>query len=83
MKPKEKPTAREILNLLDSMWLSEREIMIIAFCGKSKANQIMKDIKELIDVKYKKKLPKNCIPTEELINYLNINVSYLKKISKE
>lgn len=80
-KPKERPTAKEILRILDGMWVDKKGIMQIAFCGDNKACGFMQDIRKNVKKKYEKECPRDLVPTDEVIRFFNINVSYLKKIS--
>lgn len=79
---KQKPTASEILEILDSMWVDKNGIMLIACCSDTKAWKHMKIIKDIVKDKYNKNCPKSLVPTEEVIDYFNININYLKKVAK-
>jgi len=80
--PKTKPTAQEILNVLDGMWVNQKGIKLIACCGDNKAWDYMKNIKNIVKNKYGKECPKGMVPTEEVISYFNINLNYLRKVAK-
>lgn len=81
-KPKIKPTAQEILNVLDGMWVDKNGIKLIACCGDNVAWNHMKAIKSIVKDKYDKNCPKSLVPTEEVIDYFNINLNYLRKVAK-
>lgn len=81
-KPKQKPTAQEILNVLDGMWVDKAGITLLGYCGDNKALEHIKSIRENIKIKYGKECPRNVVPTDEVIDYFNINVNYLRKIAK-
>lgn len=80
-KPKTKPTAQEILNVLDSMWVDKKGITIIAYCGDNTAGEHMKAIKNIVKSKYNKDCPRNVVPTNEVIDYFDIDVKYLRKVA--
>lgn len=81
-KPKIKPTAQDILNILDGMWVDKKDIAVIAYCGDNAAWKHMQNIRENVKNKYNKICPKSVVPTEEVISYFNINVNYLRKVAK-
>ena len=80
-KLKERPTAREILEVLNGMWVDTKGIMKIAYCGTAKAYQHLNEIKTLVSNETGKETPRGLVPTEYVIKYFNININYLKKIS--
>ena len=83
MKKLEKPlSASEILNRINNQWANKRDIMDIAFVGKNVADNIANTIKTELEAQgyY---LPKGVIPMDKLVEYLKININYLKKVSKE
>ena len=49
--------------------------------GEARAYTVVNEIKERVKQKGYK-LPKGYIPVEEVINYYNININLLKKLSK-
>lgn len=79
-KPREKPTASEILKVLDGLWVDKKGITIIAYCGDNRAWEHMKNIKENIKLNYGKECPRDYVPTDEVIKYFDINLNYLKKV---
>lgn len=73
-------TAKEILNILNKQWLNTKDIQIISGTGIDKARKIKQAIAcQVKDEGYY--LPDGLVPTDKAISYLNINISYLKKIS--
>ncbi len=82
-KPKEKPTAKEILKVLDSMWVDVKGLMVIGYKCDTRAREDMKKITEIVKEKYNKTLPRNLVPTKEVINFYNIDVSYLQKMANK
>ena len=81
-KPKNKPTAQEILNVIDGMWVDVNGISVIAYCGYNTALEHMKKIREQIRNKYDKECPRSFVPTDVVIDYFNINVNYLRKVKE-
>lgn len=78
-KPKEKLSSKELLDLLSCQWMGNEEIMLIAHCGKNKAGKYRKEIEELVKAKSGKFCPYAQVPTEFVVEYFGINISYLKK----
>nr|DAH24368.1 MAG TPA: hypothetical protein [Caudoviricetes sp.] len=84
--PKKSPsaTAAEILSLLNKQWASNKDIMKIGGVG---LNRAIADRKE-IEIKVKEKYGQNCrlpsaqVPMVEVVNFYNININYLKKVSQ-
>ena len=84
--PKKSPsaTATEILSLLNKQWASNKDIMKIGGVG---LNRAIADRKE-IEIKVKEKYGQNCrlpsaqVPMVEVVNFYNININYLKKVSQ-
>lgn len=73
-------TAKEILNILNKQWLNTKDIQIISGTGIEKARQIKKTIsKQVQNEGYY--LPDGLVPVDKTIEYLHININYLKKIS--
>ena len=77
-------SATETLKILDNQWLSTNDIKMLAGVGLSRASSLKKEIEKIIkqnDPNYF--LPSGLVPTNAVIDYLHINVNYLKKIAKE
>lgn len=74
--------ANELLNILNKQWANTNDVCSIGNIGKSSALKVMKNIKEkLLQEGYR--LPKsNLVPMEKVVEYFNININYLKKITK-
>ncbi len=75
-------SANEILKILENQWLTTKDIKDIACVGYTKASYI----KNEIELKIKEKdqnyfLPAGLVPSKEVVDYLNIDIKYLKKIS--
>ena len=76
----EKLSTKKTLCILDNQWATTRDVMLLGACGKNKALEIKREIKSELESKgyY---LPYNLVPMEKVIDYFNININYLKKIS--
>ena len=75
-------SANEILRILENQWLTTKDIKDIACVGYTKASYI----KNEIELKIKERdqnyfLPAGLVPSKEVVDYLNIDIKYLKKIS--
>ena len=75
------PTAQELLEIINTQWANKTSIMRIACVGENKAWEIYHAIRDEV-LKSGYKLPPNLIPMEKVVDYFNININYLKKISK-
>ncbi len=80
-KPDKRLNASETLELLNNPWLTAKDIMKLMCLGEARAYTVVNEIKERVKQKGYK-LPKGYIPVEEVINYYNININLLKKLSK-
>lgn len=80
----EQSTATELLELLNKQWASNKDIMKIGGVGLNKAVADRKEIELKVKEKYGKdcRLPSAKVPMEEVVNFYNININYLKKISQ-
>lgn len=77
-------TATELLELLNKQWASNKDIMKIGGVGLNKAIADRKEIELKVKEKYGKdcRLPSAKVPMEEVVNFYNININYLKKVSQ-
>ena len=74
-------SANEILKILENQWLTTKDIKDIACVGYTKASYI----KNEIELKIKERdqnyfLPSGLVPSKEVVDYLNIDIKYLRKI---
>ncbi len=74
-------SANEILRILENQWLTTKDIKDIACVGYTKASYI----KNEIELKIKERdqnyfLPSGLVPSKEVVDYLNIDIKYLRKI---
>lgn len=75
--------AVETLKLISKQWASTKDIQMLASVGKDKARKIKKEIQN--DLETKKWLLPNewYVPMSELIKYLHIDLTYLKKVTNK
>lgn len=75
-------SATETLAILDNNYLSTKDIMRIASIGVTKALNLKHKIeKEIESQGYL--LPRGLVPTKNVIEALNIDVKYLKRLSND
>lgn len=73
-------SASEILDICSKQWATLQDIKSLASVGNNKAIQIRKDIKATYDEN--KKLFNELIPMSDVIKYIDLDIEYLKKVSK-
>lgn len=76
-----KLNAQELLELLETQWASTKDIMKIGAVGENRAYLIKKQIQKQVETQGKL-LPSGLVPMEFVVDYFQININYLKKISK-
>ncbi len=82
MKTTNSINATETLELIKKTWADKNDIMKLACCGEVGAKKIKQNLAcELEQEGYK--LPSGKVPMDRLVQYLKININYLKKVSKE
>lgn len=82
MRVVERLPASEILKLLDKQWLTTNDIRQIASVGLANAIKIKnKIINKILEKDKNYFLPKGLVPTSEVVDYLHLDIKYLKKIS--
>lgn len=69
----------EMLRILNNQWLTSKDIKLLACVGMSRATEIRHEISEQL-LKENYFLPAGVVPCEKVIEYLNINIKYLRKI---
>ena len=68
-----KISAKEMLELITgTQYMGTADICLLGYCGRNKAQTIIKEIYT----------PARLVPTEDVINYFNIDVEYLKELVK-
>ena len=76
-------SAKEILDILDQQWLDTKDIKNIACVGIKNAKKIKEEITKRIKLEDENYfLPNGLLPTDKVIEYLNLNINYLKKIAE-
>ncbi len=83
MKSKEKSdkqlNASETLTLISKLYANVNDIQLLAHCGRDKAKKIKSVIEKELEGHL---LPKGEIPMSKLVEYLKIDIRYLKKVSE-
>ena len=79
---KKKLSANELLEIINAQWATTKDIKLIGSIGTNRANEIRQEI-ELKIKNNGKRLPRGLVPMEYVIEYFDININYLKKISKK
>jgi len=77
-----KISAKEMLELIaGTQYMGTADICLLGYCGRNKAQTIIKEIKAGLEEKgfY---TPARLVPTEDVINYLHIDVDFLKELIK-
>lgn len=74
-------SAEVMLEVLSKQWLDTNDIKILACVGIEKARKIKYDIASMLE-EDNYFLPNGLVPSEKVIEYLNININYLKKIAR-
>ena len=78
-----KISANEILDVLNSQWATVDDVMMIGSIGKSKARDVMKEIRTEVEEEGFRLPQIKLVPMDKVIKYFNINVSYLKKVARD
>lgn len=73
-------TARETLELVSKQWCSSKEFSILSGTGKNTTLKLMSDLRsQLKQDNYH--LPKTLLPMNKVVEYLHIDLQYLRKVS--
>ena len=80
-KPDKKLSATETLKILDNQWADIKDIMNLGYLGYNRSLDVMKSIRENLK-KDGYTTPNKLVPMDKVIEYFNINISYLKKVAK-
>lgn len=76
--------AFETLKIISKQWANTKDIQMLAHVGKDKARKIKKEIQSDLKSNRKWLLPNEWyVPMNELIKYLHIDLSYLKKVANK
>lgn len=78
-------TYNELFKTISKPWLDIQDIKLIAECGRDKATEIMNDITIEINKQGKKipKIKRKIVPTENVIEYLNINIDFVSQMAQK
>lgn len=82
MKVTNSISAKETLELINKTWADKHDVMKLASCGENSAEKIKKDLTDIL-AQEGYVLPTNKVPMDRLVQYLKININYLKKVSKD
>lgn len=74
--------SKELLKLIDKQWATRTDVQKIANVGQSKASKIFTIIYEKLKKENWYLQNTRLIPMSQLVDYLNIDIDYLKKIRK-
>lgn len=75
-------TAEETLEIVSKQWCSLEDIMKISQVGRNSALKIKRNIREKL-TKQGYIVPKHVVPMKEVVDYLDINISYLESRIKK
>ena len=75
-----KLNAAETLNLISKQWAGISDIRALAEVGEGNARKIKKRIEEELNDWL---LPYGKVPMSKVVEYLRIDIKYLKKVSEE
>ncbi len=75
-------TAEETLEIISKQWCSLEDLMKISQVGRNSALKIKRNIKEKL-TKQGYMVPKHVVPMKEVVDYLDINISYLESRIKK
>lgn len=75
-------TAEETLSLISKQWCNLEDLMALGQLGRNSALKIKREIKSKL-TKQGYKIPNHLIPMKEVVDYLDINISYLESRIKK
>ena len=75
-------TANETLELILKQWCNIDDLMLLGEFGRNTALKIKKEIKDKL-AKQGYIIPIHVIPMKEVVDYLDINISYLESRLKK
>ena len=74
-------TAKETLDIISKQWCNSQDFSILSNTGKNKALKLMKDLRIRLE-KDNYFLPSNVLPMDKVVEYLDLNISYLNQVKK-
>ena len=75
-------TAEETLEIVSKQWCSLEDLMKISQVGRNSALKIKRSIRGKL-TKQGYMVPKHVVPMKEVVDYLDINISYLESRIKK
>lgn len=75
-------TAEETLEIVSKQWCSLEVLMKISQVGRNSALKIKRNIREKL-TKQGYMVPKHVVPMKKVVDYLDINISYLESRIKK
>ncbi len=75
-------TVEEALEIVSKQWWSLEDLMKISQVGRNSALKIKRNIREKL-TKQGYMVPKHVVPMKEVVDYLDINISYLESRIKK
>ena len=75
-------TVEEALEIVSKQWCSLEDLMKISQVGRNSALKIKRNIREKL-TKQGYMVPKHVVPMKEVVDYLDINISYLESRIKK
>lgn len=79
MKNKNQYTAKNILEIISKPYCTTSDLMILTHSGKNTCLKIKKQLREQLESE-NYFLPKSVLPMDKVVEFLKINISYLKKV---
>ena len=74
--------AKEMLEVLKKPWLNTQDLKILSGTSIDKARELKKQIAKRLIEEEKCLLPSGLVPTDKVIEYLHINIEYLKTMAE-
>ncbi len=72
-------TAKETLDIISKQWCNSQDFSILSNTGKNKTLKLMKDLRIRLE-KDNYFLPSNVLPMDKVVEYLDLNISYLNQV---
>lgn len=73
-------SAKDTLEIISKQWCSSQDFSILSNTGKNTTLKLMRELrKQLEQDNYF--LPPNLLPMDKVVEYLKLNIPYLKKVS--
>ena len=72
-------SAKQTLEIVSKPWCSSKDFSILSNTGKNTTLRLMKDLRSQLE-KDNYFLPSNMLPMDKVVEYLNINISYLNRV---